>query len=257
VAAVTAPLLALERVTKRFGSVTALDAIDLRVAERAIHGVIGPNGAGKTTLFNVLTGLVAPDAGRVMLGGTDLTRLPPFRRTALGVCRTFQNVRLFGSMTVLENVMLGRHCRTRGGMLAPLLALPWGASERAATRRDAEAVLDFVGLAGRAHHRALDLPYGDQRRAEIARALATEPRLLLLDEPAAGMNETETVEMADCIRRVHARGVTILLIEHKMSLVMGLCERVSVLSFGEKIAEGEPAAIRADARVIEAYLGAG
>ena len=253
----TAPLLAVERLTKRFGRVTALGAIDLRVAERAIHGVIGPNGAGKTTLFNVLTGLVAPDAGRVTLDGTDLTRLPPFRRTALGVCRTFQNIRLFGSMTVLENVMLGRHCRTRGGVLAPLLARPWGATERSATRRDAEATLDFVGLAGRAHHRALDLPYGDQRRTEIARALATEPRLLLLDEPAAGMNETETGEIADLIRRVHARGVTILLIEHKMSLVMGLCERISVLSFGEKIAEGEPAAIRADARVIEAYLGAG
>jgi branched-chain amino acid transport system ATP-binding protein len=254
---VTAPLLAVERITKRFGSVTALGAIDLRVAERAIHGVIGPNGAGKTTLFNVLTGLVPPDAGRVTLGGTDLTRLPPFRRTALGVCRTFQNIRLFGSMTVLENVMLGRHCRTRGGVLAPLLARPWGGTERAKTRRDAEAVLDFVGLAGQAHHLAIDLPYGDQRRTEIARALATEPSLLLLDEPAAGMNESETVEIADLIRRVHARGITILLIEHKMSLVMGLCERVSVLSFGEKIAEGEPAAIRADARVIEAYLGAG
>jgi branched-chain amino acid transport system ATP-binding protein len=254
---VTAPLLAVEGITKRFGSVTALGAIDLRVAEHAIHGVIGPNGAGKTTLFNVFTGLVAPDAGRVTLDGSDLTRLPPSRRTALGVCRTFQNIRLFGSMTVLENVMLGRHCRTRGGVLAPLLALPWGVSERTATRRDAEAVLDFVGLAGQAHHRAVDLPYGDQRRTEIARALASGPRLLLLDEPAAGMNETETVEIAGLIRHVHARGVTILLIEHKMSLVMGLCERVSVLSFGEKIAEGEPAAIRADARVIEAYLGAG
>ena len=253
----THPLLSVEGLTKRFGHVTALSAIDLAVAERAIHGVIGPNGAGKTTLFNVLTGLVAPDAGRVALGDTDLTRLPPFGRTMLGVCRTFQNIRLFGSMTVLENVMLGRHCRTRGGVLAPILTLPWRASERAAARRDAEAVLDFVGLGGRAHHRALDLPYGDQRRTEIARALATEPRLLLLDEPAAGMNETETVDIADLIRRVHARGVTILLIEHKMSLVMGLCERVSVLSFGEKIAEGEPAAIRADARVIEAYLGAG
>ena len=252
----TADLLTVERVTKRFGSVTALARVDLAVTERAIHGVIGPNGAGKTTLFNVLTGLVPPDAGRIALDGKDLSRLPPFGRTALGICRTFQNIRLFASMTVLENVMLGRHCRTRGGVLAPLVTPPWRSSERADARRGAERVLDFVGLAERAHHRAVDLPYGDQRRTEIARALATEPRLLLLDEPAAGMNETETVEIVELIRRVNTEGITILLIEHKMSLVMALCQRVSVLSFGEKLAEGSPAEIRADSRVIEAYLGA-
>jgi branched-chain amino acid transport system ATP-binding protein len=248
--------LATDALTMQFGGLLAVSQVSLRFPPGEVSAIIGPNGAGKTTTFNMISGLLAPTSGRIALFGTDITGRAPHRIAALGLARTFQNVQLFPNLNTLENVMTGRYCRTRSTFVDAVLGLPRDRAERRRTREVAEELLAWVGLADKRFVMPGDLPYGDQRRLEIARALSTEPRLIMLDEPSAGMIPGEARGLMDLIGKLRERGLTILLIEHNMSVVMSISDRIVVLNFGEKIAEGTPAEIRTNADVIEAYLGA-
>ncbi|MCF6461009.1 ABC transporter ATP-binding protein [Clostridium sp. Cult3] len=248
-------VLEAKGITKTFGGLTAVNNVDFHIEEGEIVSLIGPNGAGKTTFFNIITGVYEPTSGQVNFLGKEIHTLKPYEITIEGISRTFQNIRLFSSMTVFENILIGQYCRTEANLFNVIFKTKKATDEQEKAKERAQEIIDFLELGPIADEIATSLPYGDQRRVEIGRALATEPKLLLLDEPAAGMNTQEKKDMQDLIRKIRDKGYTVLLIEHDMKLVMGISDRIAVLDYGNKIAEGNPQEIQNNERVISAYLG--